>query len=79
VLASGLPTAKIGRVPLSATAARARVETIPPGQVFLLGDNAVASIESRPAEPAVLSRIRPHARRDVMVDRPHPGHRDPWP
>ena len=31
----------------SARAARARVETVPPGAVFLVGDNARASIDSR--------------------------------
>ena len=35
----------------STTAAHPRVETVPPGDVFLLGDNAAVSIDSRSFGP----------------------------
>jgi signal peptidase I len=41
----------------SAGAARPRVETIPPNQVFLLGDNPAASIDSRSFGPVPETEI----------------------
>ena len=46
VTVNGRRTIRIAGAP-SPNAARARVETVPPGNVFLLGDNSTRSIDSR--------------------------------